>query len=106
LCVCVSVSASRSRSWTFQGTSPINYLVIKTYQLAEQTGSYTPKPTREEYSSNIQFPVNPLLISGKTIKLFIALLWQLNMWALKILSFGNIYQYFLIRMWVIMWTRN
>jgi len=51
--VCVSVSASRSRSWTFQGTSHINYLVIKTYKLAQQTGSYTPNPTWEEYGSNM-----------------------------------------------------
>ena len=47
----VSVSASLSRSWTFQGTSHVNYLVIKSYKLAEQTGSYTPNPTREEYGS-------------------------------------------------------
>jgi hypothetical protein len=26
--------------------------VIKTYKLAEQTGSYTPNPTREEYSGS------------------------------------------------------
>jgi hypothetical protein len=31
------------------GTSHVNYLVIETYKLAEQTGSYTPKPTREDY---------------------------------------------------------
>jgi hypothetical protein len=55
---CVSRSASRSRSWTFQGTSHVNYLVIKTYKLAEQTGSYTPNPTREEYGSNRQ-PLPP-----------------------------------------------
>jgi hypothetical protein len=40
------------------GISHVNYLVIKTYKLAEQTGSYTPNPTREEYGSNIKFPVN------------------------------------------------
>jgi hypothetical protein len=28
-------------------TFHINYLVIKTYKLAEQTGSYLPNPTRE-----------------------------------------------------------
>ena len=49
-CVCVSVSACRSRSWTFKWTSHVNYLVIKTYKLPEQTGSYMPNPTREEYS--------------------------------------------------------
>jgi len=29
-----------------------NYLVIKTYKLAEEMGSHMPNPTREEYSSN------------------------------------------------------
>jgi hypothetical protein len=29
-------------------TSNINYLLINTYKLAEQMGSYTPNPTREE----------------------------------------------------------
>jgi hypothetical protein len=28
--------------------------VIKTYKLAEQTGSYTPNPAREEYGSKVQ----------------------------------------------------
>jgi hypothetical protein len=30
-------------------TFHVNYLVIKTYKLAEQTGSYTPNSTREAY---------------------------------------------------------
>jgi hypothetical protein len=34
-------------------TSHLNYLAIKTYRLAEQTGSYTLNPTREEYGSKI-----------------------------------------------------
>jgi len=50
---CVSVSASRSRSWTFQETSRVNYPEIKTYNIAEQMGSYTPQPTREMYGSII-----------------------------------------------------
>jgi hypothetical protein len=33
-------------------TSHVNYLVIKTYKLAEQTVSYMPNPIREEYGSN------------------------------------------------------
>ena len=51
--MCVSVSASRSRSWSFQGTSHVNYLVIKTYKLAEQTGSYTPNPTSRHGKSTV-----------------------------------------------------
>jgi hypothetical protein len=61
------------------GTAHVNYLVIKTYKLGEQMGSYTPNPTREEYGSNIKFPVNPLLISGKTIQILIVLLCQIHM---------------------------
>jgi hypothetical protein len=38
------------------GTSHINYLAIKTYKLAEQTGSYTSNPTCEEYGSNLFIP--------------------------------------------------
>jgi len=64
--VCVSVSASRSRSWAFQGTSHVNYPVIKTFKLAEQKGSYTPKPTREEYVSTIKgvfmLPVQQIIL--------------------------------------------
>jgi hypothetical protein len=37
----------------FSGTSHLNYPVIKTFKLAEQKGSYTPDPTREEYDSKI-----------------------------------------------------
>jgi hypothetical protein len=33
-------------------TSHVNYLVIKTYKLPEQTGSYTPNSTREEHGSS------------------------------------------------------
>jgi hypothetical protein len=33
-------------------TSHANHPEIKTYKLAEQTGRYTPNPTREEYGSN------------------------------------------------------
>jgi phosphoribosyl-ATP pyrophosphohydrolase len=32
-------------------TSHLNYLVIKTYKIAEQTGSYTHKPTWKDYFS-------------------------------------------------------
>jgi hypothetical protein len=32
-------------------TSHVNCPVIKTYKLAEQTGSYTLNPTREDYGS-------------------------------------------------------
>ena len=69
ICVCVSVSASRSRSWTVQGTSHVNYLVIKTYKLAEQTGSYTPNATQEEYGSTIDAIIrtSPIL-SGPIIR--------------------------------------
>jgi len=38
------------------GTSHINYFVIKTYKLAEQTGSYMPNPTCKEYRSNLFIP--------------------------------------------------
>jgi hypothetical protein len=52
--VCVGVSAIHSRSWTFQWTSHVNYLVIKTYKLAGQRGSYTPNPTWEECGSILE----------------------------------------------------
>ena len=44
-CACVSVSACRSRSWTFQETSQVNCLMINTYELAQQRGSYMPNNT-------------------------------------------------------------
>ena len=44
------MSASRSRSWAFLRL-PTCYPVIKTFKLVEQTGSYAPNPTREEYGS-------------------------------------------------------
>jgi len=53
VCVCVTVSASRSRSRTFQRTSHVNYSVIKTYKLAEQTRSYMHNHKREDYGSNL-----------------------------------------------------
>jgi len=34
------------------GTSHVRYPVTRTFKLAEQKGSYTPKPTREEDGSN------------------------------------------------------
>jgi hypothetical protein len=37
----------------FSGTSHLNYLVIKTCNLAEQKGSYTPNPTPEQYSGTL-----------------------------------------------------
>ena len=46
----INVSASRSRSWAFLRL-PTCYPVIKTFKLVEQTGSYAPNPTREEYGS-------------------------------------------------------
>jgi hypothetical protein len=53
------------------GTSHANYLVIKTYKLAEQTGRYAPKPTREEYGSTTDAIIrtSPSL-SGPIIKIF------------------------------------
>jgi len=38
------------------GTSHVNYSLIKTYKLAEQTGSYMPNPTREEYGNILHSP--------------------------------------------------
>jgi len=38
------------------GTSQVTYPVIKTFKLAEQKGSYTPKPTWEEYGSRNWYP--------------------------------------------------
>jgi hypothetical protein len=34
------------------GNSHLNHLEIKTYKLADQTGSYTLNPKREEYDSS------------------------------------------------------
>jgi hypothetical protein len=52
------------------GTSHINYLVIKTYKLVEQTGSYMPDPTREEYGYNLFTPFE-FIVSGEKVASFL-----------------------------------
>jgi hypothetical protein len=36
-------------------TSHVKYPLLKTYKLAEQTGSYTLNPTREAYGSSEEY---------------------------------------------------